>query len=687
MTRKQPTAQPQPQLRSTPDVLYFPATIRVAPDIAGEAGKKRTIEPDGDGRIPVCLSSEYEVERMDWWTGERYLEVLDHGAESVDLSRAELGGGLSLLACHDSYDLGAFLGKVEDLAVDKDRKLRGWMRFSSSAAAQQARQDVVDELLTSVSIGYRVSDFEETEDKTSGRITRRYKNWTPHELSLVPVPADPTVGAGRSQAHQRQPLPPREPRAVAAAPAAPVQDPAPTRQETAMPEPVATAPAPAGAGAAVTVGDSAEITKRMHDIAALAREHKCEDKLPEWIEKNLDLSAVRGAINTILADRLKNPVRTGALVELDEKDAKRYSYARAFLGQAPDANLRQAFGGGLEAEVAEEIKRAHPHLSHRGFLFPSMLRKKDPETQQRAGLDSATSTKGTELKFTQPGEFIDLLRNRSIVIQAGARILSGLVGPVSFPRQTGAGTASWIAENPGSDTSTSNLTLDTVSLAMKTLMSVTTISKQLLLAAASGNVDAEQMVRADLAAIFALAIDSAGLKGGGSNQPSGILSHTGIGSITIGADGGALTYAKIVDLETTVANVNGDVGLMSYVTTPTQRGKLKKLYNVNTTYGTEPIWGSQPDGFGIPQGVLNGYRAFATNQTPSNLTKGTATTICSALIYGAFEELIIGEWGAFEAMVDPYTLAAQGLVRVVGMQLADIALRRYQAFAAVQDAI
>lgn len=428
--------------------------------------------------------------------------------------------------------------------------------------------------------------------------------------------------------------------------------------------------------------DDVAALERIERVTSLAREHGCTEQLPGWLEKKTDADAVARDIIAIVRERAKKPVTAGPLVDADPKTAARFSYARALLMASPErAMLARSIDFGVEQEFTDEIVKNHPHLrgSATGMLLPSML--------TRAGLDSGTATAGAEFKFTKPGEFIELLRNKAIALQAGARILPGLTGPLSMPRQTGAGTAYWLAENSGADVNASALATALVTLTMKTLMASTSFSKQLLIAAASGNIALEQTVRDDLAAIFALAIDAAALNGGAANGPSGILQHTGIGSVTLGANGGTVTYGKIVDLETAVANANGDISSLAYVTTPNQRGILKKTPMLDTTYSDTPVWGSQPDGNGIPQGVMNGYRAYATKQVPSNLTKGTSTTVCSAVIFGAFDQVLIGEWGAFDVLVDPYTLAGQAMMKVVASQFVDVAIRQYAAFAAIKDAL
>jgi HK97 family phage major capsid protein len=110
---------------------------------------------------------------------------------------------------------------------------------------------------------------------------------------------------------------------------------------------------------------------------------------------------------------------------------------------------------------------------------------------------------------------------------------------------------------------------------------------------------------------------------------------------------------------------------------PGQRGYMKQTQKFATTNGVA-IW---------ENGELNGYPAFASANVPSNLTKGTSTTICSAIIFGNFQEIFIGDWGAFEIIPDIYTLADKNSVKLTTIQLVDVGVRHAASFAAIKDAL
>ena len=77
--------------------------------------------------------------------------------------------------------------------------------------------------------------------------------------------------------------------------------------------------------------------------------------------------------------------------------------------------------------------------------------------------------------------------------------------------------------------------------------------------------------------------------------------------------------------------------------------------------------------------------SLETTNSPDNLTKGTASGTCSALTFGNFNDLIIGEWGSLDISVDPYTNAAKGGTRIIGLYDVDVAVRHAESFAAIQD--
>lgn len=445
-------------------------------------------------------------------------------------------------------------------------------------------------------------------------------------------------------------------------------EPAPEARESTMSDDKDTAAQNGAAGTTVGQDALAAERKRAAEVSALCREHNVADKAADFIERGMSRDQVAAWI--LNHQRAQTPEPTTPKVpDISPKERRPYSIARAILSQDEKTRV----DAGYELEVHQELTRNLGGRKPQGIYVSTLLGTGAP---QAAGLDSATTTKGAEVVYTEPGSFIELLRKRAMVARLGATMFPGLQGDVSFPKQTGAGTASWVPENPGSDVGESNLTLGTVTLTPHTLQSTTSYSRQLL---AQANIDVESLVRADLAAIHALAIDLASINGSG-DAPTGILQTNGIGDVALGVNGDVPTFEDIVDLETEITADDADIGTMAYLTTAAMRGLLKKTEMFDGTNGM-PIWTG-----GVDTGEMNGYRAAASNQVPSTLTKASSGAVCHAILFGVWSQLLIGEWGALDLVVDPYALKKQGMIEVTSFQLVDVTLRYAEAFAAIQDA-
>lgn len=150
--------------------------------------------PADDRTVELSFSSEEPYER---WFGT---EILSHDAGAVDLSRLEEIGVLLF-----NHNPNAPVGAVESVALDAAKhRCTAVVRFDRDADADRIYQKVVSGTLKGVSVGYKVSDWEtvkQGEMSTDGRFTGPCdiaRKWTPYEISIVSVPADATVGVGRS---------------------------------------------------------------------------------------------------------------------------------------------------------------------------------------------------------------------------------------------------------------------------------------------------------------------------------------------------------------------------------------------------------------------------------------------------------------------------------------------------------
>jgi HK97 family phage major capsid protein len=275
---------------------------------------------------------------------------------------------------------------------------------------------------------------------------------------------------------------------------------------------------------------------------------------------------------------------------------------------------------------------------------------------------------GGNLVQTNLGPMIDRLRPLLAVETLGATVLSGLTGNLDLPRHKSSGSAGWVGEH-GAATG-SDPQFDKVSLAPKTVTAQYEVSRRMLLQAA--NLDA--VLRGDLGYLLAQAIDAAAIRGGGSNEPSGILANSSVGVVSMGTNGAALGLDTAADLMGLIddANVIGATGFLTNTKVKKAAMKLK-------------------DGQGRPFTMGDVFKASPvafSNQVPGNLTKGTGTNL-SALIYGNWSDLIVAYWSSVDIVLNPYadSVASKGGALMHAFLDADIAIRHPESFAVAKDVV
>lgn len=576
-----------------------------------------------DRTVEVAFSSEEPYLR---WFGQ---EILDHSAKSVDLGRLQNGG--AVLVDHDTRD---HVGVVESARIDSDRIGRATLRFGKSARAQEVFDDVVDGIRQLISVGYMVRDMILDSEKEGEEPVYRVNAWTPFEVSFVAVPADATVGVGRSI------IPEPEKKVVKMTEE--IKEPA---------APAAPSPAPAPVIDVKAERDSARKGEldRIRAIEATAADFGYKELANASIDQGHSIDQFR---QIVLGQMAKDKGNTGEIPEigLSKKEAQSYSFTRAMAALAnPDSrHLREA--AAFEMDVSEQAQTASGRRSF-GFMVPPDVMKRD--------LTVGTDTAGGHTVATELQGLIEMLRNRSVVSQVGATVLTGLEGNIAFPRQTGAGTGYWVAE--GSAPTESQQTFDQVALSPKTYGAFTEYTRKLLL---QSSIDIENFVRNDLVRILALGIDLAALYGtGANNQPTGVSVQSGINAPTAFAAANP-TFAEVVAMESAVAEDNADAGSLAYICRPDMRGHFKTTPKFTNTGQT--IW--------EPGNTVNGYAAAVSNQ----VTAGD-------LFFGNWSELLIGMWGGMDVMVNPYAMDTSGGVRITVLQSVDMAVRHPVSFAFNND--
>ena len=594
------------------------------------------------------FSSEYPAAR---YFGN---EILSHDRGAADLSR--LNDGAPLLFNHDPNRM---IGVVERAWVD-DASKRGYatVRFSRNSFAQEVMADVKDGILRNVSFGYQINKLEE---RGGGDFLAT--SWTPYELSAVSIPLDPTVGVGRALDAQ--------PAAPAASPTLETEPEVPMENSTDF--------------AAVRAEAAAEAAKaeraRIAGITALTEKHGMADLGRQLIDGGRSLDEARAAV----LDKLEiKPAEAVAPVDMAPAERAKYSITagiRAML--TGDWSSSEA---GLVRELSKEVEKSGvAKTTERSFFVPFSA------LSQRATYVTSGASTGGNLVATEllADDFIEFLRNNAVMLQLGVRTMPGLVGNVAIPRRSGVASTYYLSTQTTAITQ-SESTFDQVTMSPKNLAALSKYSRQTLL---QGTPGIEELVRRDLTDGINLAIDLGILNGSGSSgQPTGIMQTSGIGSVAMGTNGGAITLEKVVDLEAAVMQVNGAVNPASvaYLTNYKVLAALKKLRAGGSTTGDGPFLFNADAariGRGPTPGTLNGYPLAATNQVPSNLTKGSSSGVCSALLMGDFSQAMVGFWGnGLEITVgEDQDDFSKALTSVRGIVSYDVAVRDPKSFAAILD--
>lgn len=566
----------------------------------------------------IAVSSEEPVERS-FGT-----EILEHTPEAIDLSFLA-SGRAPLLQDHDHKKQ---IGVIESVELGEDRRLRAKVRFGRNGLAAEAFDDVVDGIRANISVGYAINELEKR-----GNDTYVAKSWRPVEASLVSVPADVTVGLGR-----------------AADDALPKAEPSPILvKERTMDNVENVTDVAAEVAKAKT---SAQ--RNASQIVELGARHNQSEMASRAIKDGKSIEEFRGELlETVGSERALQQESIG----MKPEEVKRFSLMRAVNALANPHDRKAQEAAAFEFECSRAAADQYGRSSQ-GIMLPADVLQSWTRDLS-AGTD--VDMHGEDYRG---GDFIDVLRNESSVMQAGATILNGLSGDVRIPKKATASSSTWVTE--GAAVSESEMTVSNVAMTPRHLGAFTDITRQLL---QQSSLSVEALVRDDLAQAIALAIDLGALMGDGSaGQPTGINSTAGINSVVLSDNGVATnipSFAEIVEMESAVAQANALRGNLAYIMNSSMRGSLKTTEKASNTaqFVVEP------------GGTVNGYTNIVSNQ----VTTGDA-------FFGNFADLLVGFWSGLDILVDPYAGATAGNVRIIAMQTCDVAVRHAESFCVARDA-
>lgn len=382
---------------------------------------------------------------------------------------------------------------------------------------------------------------------------------------------------------------------------------------------------------------------------------------------------------------LQREVRAAALVRAkapnlsaqEERDLGRFDLGKAIRSLLP----RGAQLDGVELEVVTEGSREarEAGIAEGGLMLPRMLVRSSRERRDMTatGTTSVTGDQGGMTIATNKAALLDDFYEASVIRQAGATVLEGLVGNLDVPKYVAGSKPAKKTENASSDETTPTAAM--LSLTPKRLPGFVDIGEQLLRQSSSV---IEAVVRRNLTSQLLGIQEIAFFHGGGTSEANGVAGASGIGSVAGGTNGANPTWANIVALEGKIDQQNALLGNPRYVINAKGKAQLKTtIKNPSGTDSTYIISDLNPN-------MLNGYGFLNTNAVSSTLTKGTASGTCSAIFFGNFADYWVGYWGGLQLeLLRDSSNAITGLYRLLASTYYDGGVARAKSFAAMLDAL
>ena len=694
------------------DAVIAGETVRGVPQHLGRLQRK--VQLDGydkeSNTVTMAVSSSTPVER---YYGT---EILSHAKGACNMER--LKSGIPLLFNHNT---DAHLGRSTEY-TDGD-PLRVTCRFGGNPLALEKAGDVESGILTDVSIGYVVDEWEIEENAKTGARTYTATKWTLLEVSLVTVPADPTVGVGRAS----DPAPNvRSFRKVDEDAEDedqrsadddedddedPEDDEAERSAETTQADQAPTSETPtletqrtATMADVEVVASPAEVeATRKSGLEALSRDFPDffpKETLDNAVRLHVDVKTAQERVfDAFIRSKEQHDVPTigdGVFGRMSDKERKGYSlrnvYANAVNVRNPGTFSDKGAEAGFEKEVSTELQKEAEQRGITGLganiLIPSAASRAMAAGQTRTLASGGNAGAATNFT-TVDADPIELLRSRVFIMQLGARYMTGLHGAIQMSRQNSAGTSSWLLEG-GAATST-DPGLDYITMRPNRLSMQNSYYRDLL---AQSSLSVDAFLSQDRLAVLARSLNTAAVGGSGTAPvPLGLLNRTGLpavlagssraanGTVTAGAGGAPFTFVDANNMEAAISMGNGDIGAPAWLTTPKVRSAGRSTLKAPGT-SAEFLWPTSGFGAdGLAEGPL-GYQAIcSTNPVLTGFTANSVNNL-HAIILGVWSQMLVGDWGLSEVISDNITGAANAKVVITEHGFYDINVRHLEAFSA-----
>ena len=530
-------------------------------------------------------------------------EILVMHPKSIDLHTKEI----PLLENHDPSKQ---IGIVEGIKL-VGKKLMANIRFANDEYSKTLEEDVKDKIRQNLSIGYKVLDYFIENGK-------KYVNkFSIHEVSLVPIPADPNSGFNRNMNLDDHPS--YKVRNIHFNEVKKMDNEKLSRNERKA------------------------LREEISSIRHLAKKFGFEDLGDKAIEEGMSLDAFRSVMweakeEKQARDEFANTYVTPKAPAFNKGYKEEYSLSNALRG-CLDARHK-----GFEHEVSQDLQRSQPLKNEHGIIVP---------TSEVLGTRTMTAGNlgGNISDISDASKLIPKVIRKGVYSSIGLTEFSGMSSDVKIPRGTSVATASFLDLDGATDITEGTPTMDSVSFSPTSLACFTEVSHKLAL---QSSVDMDNYLRNLMGESIANKLDLAVIHGSGSsNQPTGMLNATGINTETYTT---AIAFSDLANALSTLATDSIPLNGLSWVVNPAEYGTLQVKDKGTDTGQFLLETGNNPNDIN-QVGTMLGYPVYVSEHVPAG-----------EVLLTRAQHSAIGFFGGLELDVNPYQDFQKGSVGIRAIQ-------------------
>ena len=537
------------------------------------------------------IATETPVERAN---GDE--EILVMHPTNVELHTKEL----PLLENHDH---GKQIGVVENIRF-VGNKLMAKIRFANDEYSQMLKQDVDDKIRSNLSIGYRILNYFYENGK------KMVDKFSIHEVSLVPIPADPNSGIGRNSDLSYS-----------------IRNATFRKGKTMNDE-------------KMSRSESRKIRDEISEIRKLGVMHNLSNEADDFIENGNSLEQFRSYVleNISNSEPLDLPSTIGKAPAFNRNYSEEFSLANAIKG-CLDPKHR-----GFEFEVSQDLQRNQELKNEHGVIVPT-----DHILGQRTM--TVGNLAGNVSDISDSAKLIPFVQRQGVYSSIGLTEFAGMSSDVKIPRGTSVATASFLSLDGSTDITEGTPTMDSVAMSPTSLACFTEVSHKLIL---QSSVDMENYLRTLMSQSIANKLDLAVIHGSGaSNQPTGMLNATGINTETYTS---AIAYSDLANALSKLASDSIPLNGLSWVVHPDEYASLQ-VKDKGTDTGQFLLETANNPADINQVGTMLGYPCYVSDHVPTG-----------EVLLARGQHSALGFFGGLELDVNPYQDFQKGSIGIRAIQ-------------------